>query len=62
MALDIGRVAYQAYIDELNGWALAEWEKLSKVQQDAWRAAAVAVSQYLNEQRELMEKHPELEG
>lgn len=62
MALDIGRVAYQAYIDELNGWALQEWEKLSKVQQDAWRAAAVAVSKYLNEQRELMEKHPELEG
>ena len=56
MAIDIGRIAYSKYRAEINGTHLNEWENLGKVQQDAWRAAAVAVSQYLHQEQERMAK------
>lgn len=55
MAIDIGRIAYTEYVKQVNGTHLNPWEKIGKIQQDAWRHAAVAVSQYLNTERELME-------
>lgn len=60
--IDIGRIAYSKYIESINGINLSPWEKIGKIQQDAWRAAAVAVCQYLNEQEELMKTNPEIEG
>lgn len=59
MAIDIGRIAYAAYIEQLKATHLNPWEKLGQVQQDAWRHAAVAVSQYLNQERERMAKEKE---
>ena len=60
MAIDIGRIAYQAYaegVDNISyhGNALPKWEELGKISQDAWRHAAVAVSQYLDKSRKNME-------
>ena len=53
MALDIGRVAFEAYAKSVGGktWDgkdIPAWETVGKVVQDGWRSAAVAVSQYLN--------------
>lgn len=67
MAIDIGRIAYQAYaegVDNIahNGNQLPKWEGLGKISQDAWRHAAVAVSQYLDQCREEMEEDPEIVG
>ena len=59
MAIDIGRIAYQAYDDYINKNVPChplKWEDLGKVPQDAWRHAAVAVSQYLEECRKEMEE------
>ena len=59
MAIDIGRIAYQAYCKKLEDdecdCDLSKWEDLGKISQDAWRHAAVAVSQYLDEEREKYE-------
>lgn len=47
MAIDIGRIAYQAYVDNLlcmQGFPLP-WEELNKFNQDAWRKIGVAVLQ-----------------
>lgn len=51
MAIDIGRIAYEAYVVQLQATHLNPWEKLGQTQQDAWRHAAVAVSQYLHKER-----------
>ena len=55
MALDIGRVAYQAYVDTLIkqncDCDLSEWKEMGQYEQDAWRHAAVAVAQYLDEEK-----------
>jgi hypothetical protein len=50
MALDIGRVAFQAYTDSLgnqsaDGKPLTNWEDLDQAFQNAWRAAGIAVLQ-----------------
>jgi hypothetical protein len=52
MAIDIGRIAYMAYVEQLKATHLNPWEKLGQTQQDAWRHAAVAVSQYLRKEHE----------
>jgi hypothetical protein len=67
MAIDIGRIAYQAYVENMYGSScyeakVTEWEDLGKRGQDAWRHAAVAVSQYLNEERKRMKEDPEVVG
>lgn len=59
MALDIGRIAYQAYLQSLSESSITEfvhapWEQLGKIDQDAWRHSAVAVSQYLTQCEEDM--------
>ena len=56
MAIDIGLIAYNEYIKQIGGNHHFEWSKIGKVQQDAWRHAAVAVSQYLHQERERMDK------
>lgn len=61
MAQDIGRVAYQKYCEViLKGTApqphLDKWEDMGKVQQDAWRHAAVEVLQHMDWEREQSEK------
>ena len=65
MAIDIGRIAYQTYSSKLNEDNFHEpalWEELGKEEQDAWRAAAVAVLKYIDESRKQMEENPELVG
>lgn len=54
MAIDIGRIAYQKYSDEVNE-DLPKWETIGKVKQDGWRAAAVAVLQYIDKERESLD-------
>lgn len=56
MAIDIGLIAYNEYIKKLGATHLNPWNKLGKVQQDAWRHAAVAVAQYLDGERGRMDK------
>lgn len=54
MALDIGQVAYQAYVDSWDGkdnFPFPKWEELEKDECDAWRHAAVAVLQEINRPR-----------
>lgn len=46
--IDIGRVAYEAYVVNLNtvlklGFYVPKWEHIGKDQQDSWRAAACGV-------------------
>jgi len=53
MALDIGRIAFEAYAESVGGKTydgkdIPKWESVGKTVQDGWRHAAVAVSQYLN--------------
>lgn len=50
MAIDIGRIAFQAYKDEANT-VTSNWEDLDKRHQDAWRKAAIAVLQYIDSQK-----------
>jgi hypothetical protein len=54
MAIDIGLIAYQAYVENMYGGTayeakVVEWKDLGKKGQDAWRHAACAVSDYLND-------------
>jgi hypothetical protein len=56
MALDIGRIAYQAYIKSIEKNTISEfvsspWEEIGKVGQDAWREVGVAVLQYLDQEK-----------
>lgn len=63
MALDVGRVAYEAYVKEMDLFSIEmflPWEELTKVQQDGWRSAAVAVLQYIDKEQKNMDL--ELEG
>lgn len=67
MAIDIGRIAYQAYVESIDGGSyydtkLTKWEDLGQPGQNAWRHAAVAVSQYLDKCRKEMEENPEAIG
>jgi len=57
MAIDIGRIAFEAYGVSVggktyNGKDIPKWEDVGKKVQDAWRAAAVAVLQYVESERE----------
>ena len=61
MAIDIGRINYQAYCDQLKD-NLPKWEEIGQKQQDAWRHSAVAVLQYIREAQKQMEEDPELIG
>lgn len=59
MAIDIGRIAFQAYRDQVgcityDGKVIPPWEEVGKKVQDGWRAAAVAVLQYIDQERERM--------
>lgn len=56
MAIDIGLIAYNEYIKQIGGNYHFAWDKIGKVQQDAWRHAAVAVSQYLHQERLRMDQ------
>lgn len=52
MALDIGRIAYQRHRDvilERSKEILPEWETIGQVHQDAWRHAACAVLDYIDD-------------
>lgn len=51
MTIDIGRIAYQAYVDDLGATHLNRWEDLGQVQQNAWRNAAVEVIQYIEKEK-----------
>ena len=65
MAIDIGLIAFNKFYDVLTDNDkdhLPKWKELGKVQQDAWRAAAVAVLQHIDEAKKQMEEHPELIG
>jgi hypothetical protein len=65
MAIDIGLIAYNTYSKVLcsDGECNCEaWGSLGKRKQDAWRHAAVAVSQYLDQCKREMEEGSELEG
>ena len=53
--IDIGRIAYQSYIehltsDEYKKWG-EKWEEIGKLQQDAWRKAACAVLEYIDQSK-----------
>ncbi len=69
MAIDIGRIAYQTFHKKLYPNDISHpnhpsnlWENLGKWEQDAWRSAAVAVLQYIDEEKERCEKDPEYVG
>ena len=56
MAIDIGRIAYEAFQKVINGskhpaFNIPSWEYLSKIDQDAWRHAAVAVIHHMDNER-----------
>ena len=56
MAIDIGRIAYEKWQSCLpKDYPTSAWEMVGKVQQDAWRAAAVAVLQYIDKERESLD-------
>ena len=66
MAIDIGRIAYEKYcaslLEQECDCDLEKWEKIGQTEQNAWRQAAVAVLQYIDESRKQMKEHPELIG
>lgn len=54
MAIDIGRIAFEAFYAKLYPRAhqedkLTKWEHIGQHEQDAWRHAAVAVLQSMDE-------------
>jgi hypothetical protein len=60
MAIDIGRIAYQAYCENIYDGTCCDvmpldWKDLGKRGQDAWRHAAVAVLQYIDKERRQLE-------
>jgi hypothetical protein len=62
MAVDIGRVAYQKYVDSLVEKQCNccncddyKWEDLKQSEQNAWRHAAVAVLQHIEMEKEQSE-------
>ncbi len=61
MAIDIGLIAFQAYSKQVGGKTfdgkdIPRWGEVGKTVQDGWRAAAVAVLQYIDQERERMSK------
>lgn len=61
MAIDIGRIAFQAYSDEMGGKTydgkdIPKWENVGQKVQDAWRAAGVAVLRYIDDERKQLKK------
>jgi hypothetical protein len=58
--IDIGRIAYQNYIDHLSTCSsltgFDKWEDIGKLQQDGWRKAAVAVLQYIDKSKDDMDE------
>lgn len=61
MAIDIGLIAYKEFVKKMDGVSedtrgYGEWSQIGKREQDAWRHAAVAVSQYLTKERERLER------
>lgn len=65
--IDIGRIAYQRYVETLDSLPYHEssqprWEVLGKRGQDAWRHAACAVLDYIDECKKQMEESPDIEG
>lgn len=62
MAMDIGRIGYEAYNQKLEQeYPIADlamlpsrWEDLPPIIQDAWRTAGVAIIQHVEEEREDM--------
>jgi hypothetical protein len=60
MAIDIGRIAYEKYVEQMNGITIdgrgfCDWSECEKRECDAWRHAACAVSQYLDQCKQDME-------
>ena len=58
--IDIGRIAYQAYVESKDGSSyyetkLTKWEDLGKKEQDAWRKAACAVLEYVDQAKKDMD-------
>ena len=56
MAVDIGRIAFQAYAKSVNnetfdGKQIPSWEKVGQKIQNGWRAAAVAVLQQVDKEK-----------
>jgi len=55
MAIDIGRIAYEAYCLGINKQItdknLLKWENMGKTIQDAWRSAACAVLDYIDDEK-----------
>ena len=65
MAIDIGLIAHNAYLNGSGSKCICfdrDWADLPKTEQDAWRAAAVAVLQYIDKSRKQMVENPELIG
>ena len=65
MALDIGRIAYQAHLDYVSQYnieQLPKWEDVGKVEQDGWRRAACAVLDYIHKCEEEMKNNPDAIG
>ena len=59
MALDIGRIGFEAYSVSVGGKTydgkdIPKWEDVGQRVQDAWRAAGIAILQYID--REQYEK------
>lgn len=59
MAIDIGRIAYQAYVEKMMRTHsldyFCRWEGLMQREKDAWRHAAVAVLQYIDQAKQDIE-------
>jgi hypothetical protein len=67
MAIDIGRIGFEAYAKQVGGKTydgkdIPKWEDVGKVVQDGWRAAGVAVLQYIDKERERMANGDDSEG
>lgn len=59
MAIDIGRIVYKAFCDEVNN-DLPTWEELG-FEQRYWRAAACAVLRYMDQCEEELKNNPDVE-
>jgi len=53
MAIDIGLIAYLKYTEQAG--EVADWSQVDKAHQDAWRHAACAVLDYIQQEREQWE-------
>ena len=60
MAIDIGRIAYEAFCDEVNN-DLPTWEEIG-CEQRYWRVAACAVLKHIDQCKKDKEKNPDAIG